>query len=119
MNENDVIIDVKDLHKSYGQTEVIKGVDMTVRKGEVICIIGPSGAGKSTTLNAVAGVWPVDMGKIAVSLRAKLRKILPKMTSPMMTAARPITIAPRPMLRALSPACSTRPAASRQFWPVF
>ena len=32
MNENDVIIDVKDLHKSYGQTEVIKGVDMTVRK---------------------------------------------------------------------------------------
>ena len=33
MNENDVIIDVKDLHKSYGQTEVIKGVDMTVRKG--------------------------------------------------------------------------------------
>ena len=56
MNENDVIIDVKDLHKSYGQTEVIKGVDMTVRKGEVICIIGPSGAGKSTTLNTVAGL---------------------------------------------------------------
>ena len=64
MNENDVIIDVKDLHKSYGQTEVIKGVDMTVRKGEVICIIGPSGAGKSTMLNAVAGVWPVDDGRI-------------------------------------------------------
>ena len=55
MNENDVIIDVKDLHKSYGQTEVIKGVDMTVRKGEVICIIGPSGAGKSTIfLNGIS-----------------------------------------------------------------
>ena len=53
MNENDVIIDVKDLHKSYGQTEVIKGVDMTVRKGEVICIIGPSGAGKSTMMKTI------------------------------------------------------------------
>ena len=56
MNENDVIIDVKDLHKSYGQTEVIKGVDMTVRKGEVICIIGPSGAGKSTILRCLNGL---------------------------------------------------------------
>ena len=66
MNENDVIIDVKDLHKSYGQTEVIKGVDMTVRKGEVICIIGPSGAGKSTMLNAVAGTYGVDAGSIII-----------------------------------------------------
>ena len=39
MNENDVIIDVKDLHKNYGQNQLIKGVDMTVPKGEVICII--------------------------------------------------------------------------------
>ena len=67
MNENDVIIDVKDLHKSYGQTEVIKGVDMTVRKGEVICIIGPSGAGKSTILRCLNGLEQATGGKIVVN----------------------------------------------------
>lgn len=36
-NDGEVIIDVKNLHKKYGHTEVIKGVDLTVRKGEVIC----------------------------------------------------------------------------------
>ena len=66
MNENDVIIDVKDLHKSYGQTEVIKGVDMTVRKGEVICIIGPSGAGKSTILRCLNGLEQATGGKIVL-----------------------------------------------------
>ena len=66
MNENDVIIDVKDLHKSYGQTEVIKGVDMTVRKGEVICIIGPSGAGKSTTMNMITGYLAPTGGTVAI-----------------------------------------------------
>ena len=64
MNENDVIIDVKDLHKSYGQTEVIKGVDMTVRKGEVICIIGPSGAGKSTILRCLNGLEQATGGNL-------------------------------------------------------
>ena len=67
MNENDVIIDVKDLYKSYGQTEVIKGVDMTVRKGEVICIIGPSGAGKSTILRCLNGLEQATGGKIVVN----------------------------------------------------
>ena len=67
MNENDVIIDVKDLHKSYGQTEVIKGVDMTVRKGEVICIIGPSGAGKSTILRCLNGLERASSGQIVVN----------------------------------------------------
>lgn len=67
MNENGVIIDVKDLHKSYGQTEVIKGVDMTVRKGEVICIIGPSGAGKSTILRCLNGLEQATGGKIVVN----------------------------------------------------
>lgn len=67
MNENDVIIDVKDLHKSYGQTEVIKGIDMTVRKGEVICIIGPSGAGKSTILRCLNGLEQATGGKIVVN----------------------------------------------------
>ena len=76
MNENDVIIDVKDLHKSYGQTEVIKGVDMTVRKGEGICIIGPSGAGKSTTLNILGAMENNDKVALAVAFSTTLGGIM-------------------------------------------
>ena len=66
-NDGEVIIDVKNLHKKYGHTEVIKGVDLTVRKGEVICIIGPSGAGKSTILRCLNGLEQASSGQIVVN----------------------------------------------------
>ena len=43
-------IDVQDLHKSYGDNEVLKGIDAKFYEGDVVCIIGPSGSGKSTFL---------------------------------------------------------------------
>ena len=46
----ETIINVKDLRKSFGNSEVLKGIDLEVKEGEVICIIGPSGSGKSTLL---------------------------------------------------------------------
>ena len=66
-NDGEVIIDVKNLHKNYGHMEVIKGVDLTVRKGEVICIIGPSGAGKSTMLRCLNGLEQASSGQIVVN----------------------------------------------------
>ena len=63
-NDGEVIIDVKNLHKKYGHTEVIKGVDLTVRKGEVICIIGPSGAGKSTILRCLNGLEQASAARL-------------------------------------------------------
>ena len=50
---DEVIISVKDLHKSYGKHEVLKGVDVDIRKEEVVCIIGPSGGGKSTFIRCL------------------------------------------------------------------
>nr|WP_192917812.1 amino acid ABC transporter ATP-binding protein [Bifidobacterium dentium] len=61
------MIDVTDLRKSYGNVEVIKGVDLTVHRGEVICIIGPSGAGKSTLLRCLNGLEHATSGRIVVN----------------------------------------------------
>ena len=51
--EKDPIVSIKDVHKSFGALEVLKGVSLDVMKGEVICIIGPSGSGKSTLIRCI------------------------------------------------------------------
>ncbi|HCP35120.1 MAG TPA: hypothetical protein DIT94_12065, partial [Deltaproteobacteria bacterium] len=47
------IVSLKDVHKSFGDLEVLKGISFDVMKGEVICIIGPSGSGKSTLIRCI------------------------------------------------------------------
>lgn len=65
-NTDRIMVEVKGLRKSYGETEVLKGIDMTVRRGEVICIIGPSGAGKSTFLRCLNALETPTSGSIEV-----------------------------------------------------
>ena len=60
------MIEMKDVHKSYGALEVIKGIDATVAKGEVVCIVGPSGSGKSTILRCINGLERYNSGSITV-----------------------------------------------------
>lgn len=61
------IVSIKDVHKSFGSFEVLRGVSLDVAEGEVICIIGPSGSGKSTLLRCINGLVPVDRGEIRVA----------------------------------------------------
>jgi len=61
------IVVLADVHQSFGDVEVLKGVSMTVRKGGVACIIGPSGSGKSTLLRCINGLVPIESGTIRVA----------------------------------------------------
>ena len=67
MNKNnDTIIEVINLHKRFGDNEVLKGINTTVRRGEVIAIIGPSGCGKSTFLRSINLLEQPTDGQILV-----------------------------------------------------
>jgi polar amino acid transport system ATP-binding protein len=60
------LVSIRNVHKSFGAVEVLKGVTLDVCKGEVICIIGPSGSGKSTLLRCINALVPIDQGSILV-----------------------------------------------------
>jgi putative ABC transport system ATP-binding protein len=60
----DPIICARDLHLSFGLTEALRGIDLSVLAGEVLAIMGPSGSGKSTLLHVLAGVLPPDVGSV-------------------------------------------------------
>jgi L-cystine transport system ATP-binding protein len=64
--EENKIIEVKDVHKSFGKNEVLKGVDLRVEKGDVIAIIGPSGSGKTTLLRCINFLEKADKGKLSI-----------------------------------------------------
>ena len=59
-------LEIDDLHKSFGLREVLKGIDLSVREHEVVCLIGASGSGKSTLLRCINLIEPIDGGKIVV-----------------------------------------------------
>ena len=111
-HQNDVILDVQDLHKSFGELRVLRGVSETVRKGEVISIIGQSGSGKSTFLRCLNRLEIPDSGSIlfeGVDLcdeRVKIDLYRRKMGMvfqhfnlfPHMTVLRNMTLAPMKLL---------------------
>jgi polar amino acid transport system ATP-binding protein len=60
------MIELKHVHKRFGHNEVLKGISVSVEKGEVVCIIGPSGSGKSTLLRCINGLESYESGDIIV-----------------------------------------------------
>ena len=59
-------VEIRDLHKSFGDHEVLRGIDCDVETGEVVCVIGPSGSGKSTFLRCINCLEQPTSGTIKV-----------------------------------------------------
>ncbi|WP_421405597.1 amino acid ABC transporter ATP-binding protein [Agrobacterium fabrum] len=115
------MLDVQGIRKSFGALEVLKGIDLTVRKGQIIAMIGPSGSGKSTLLRSLNMLETVNDGKIWLdgrlvnqpmparaferhlnSLRQEMGMVFQHFNLfPHMTALKNVTIAPR-ILKGLS-----------------
>jgi len=62
--DNQLLLKVEDLHKSYGRESVLKGVSFELKKGETKVIIGPSGTGKTTLLRCINGLTVLDRGRV-------------------------------------------------------
>jgi polar amino acid transport system ATP-binding protein len=60
------MVEIADVHKRFGQLEVLRGISIGVEKGKTVCIIGPSGSGKSTLLRCVNHLEPIERGRIFV-----------------------------------------------------
>ncbi|WP_207344215.1 amino acid ABC transporter ATP-binding protein [Arthrobacter sp. E3] len=67
MSESNAKISVKGLKKSFGANEVLKGLDVDIAEGEVVCVIGPSGSGKSTFLRCLNKLEDISGGTVAVN----------------------------------------------------
>ena len=77
------MIEIKDLHKSFGDLEVLKGIDQNVEEGEVLCIVGPSGSGKSTMLRCINRLEEPGNGEIYIDGELVTEKNIDRMRTKM------------------------------------
>jgi len=63
---SEVMVQATDVHKSYGSHEVLKGITLEVKRGEVLCLVGPSGSGKSTFLRCINHLERINSGRLMV-----------------------------------------------------
>jgi branched-chain amino acid transport system ATP-binding protein len=95
---SEVILELKDLRKSFGKTEIIRGVNLAVKRGERVAVIGPNGAGKSTLFNLISGRFeptsgdmllkgqringkkPFEINRMGLSRSFQITNIFPKLS---------------------------------------
>jgi branched-chain amino acid transport system ATP-binding protein len=66
-NDTPYALELRDLRKSFGKTEIIRGINLAVKAGERIAIIGPNGAGKSTLFNLISGRFEATSGDVLLN----------------------------------------------------
>ncbi len=107
-------LSIQGLHKSFGDLEVLRGIDLEVAEHEVICLIGASGSGKSTLLRCINRIEPVDSGQILVAgqeitgkgvdvdrIRRRIGIVFQAFNLfPHMSVLKNVTLAPRKVLKA-------------------
>lgn len=107
------MIEIRNVRKTYGDMTVLKGIDLDVNKGELLCLIGASGSGKSTLLQCINGLEKIQGGKIVVDgisvhdpktdinkLRRKLGIVFQQYNAfPHLTALENVALAPRVVAR--------------------
>lgn len=107
------MIEIRNVHKSFGSLKVIRGIDLQIKKSEVLCLIGASGSGKSTLLQCINGLEPIQQGEICVDgisvhgkdtnlnrLRQKLGIVFQQYNAfPHLTALENVALAPRVVKR--------------------
>ena len=107
-------LSIQGLHKSFGDLEVLRGIDLEVAEHEVICLIGASGSGKSTLLRCINRIEPVDSGQILVEgqeitgkgvdvdrIRRRIGIVFQAFNLfPHMSVLKNVTLAPRKVLKA-------------------
>ena len=107
------MIEIHEIHKSFGTTQVLRGVSLNVEKSKVVVVIGPSGSGKSTLLQCINGLEPIDKGWVKVDgvevhargtdlnrLRRKIGIVFQQFNVfPHLTALANVALAPRVVLK--------------------
>lgn len=107
------MIEIQNLHKSFGDLHVLRGINLNVEKGEVVSVIGGSGSGKSTLLYCINAIEKIDKGRILVDgvdahdksldinkLRQKLGMVFQQWNSfPHLTVLENVALAPRVVLK--------------------
>lgn len=66
LDASDTLLSVRGIHKSFGSNEVLKGIDLDLRPGEVLALIGGNGSGKSTLMKIIMGIYSADAGEISI-----------------------------------------------------
>src|SRR5215469_4425810 len=129
---SDVMVRAEGVHKRFGRNEVLKGISLTVNRGEVMCLLGPSGSGKSTFLRCINHLEKINSGRLSVDgelvgyreANGKLYELHERVVAqkrqeigmvfqsfnlfPHMTAVQNITLAPMQVLKRRRQECDER-----------